>query len=141
MLQNYVLSGDFMRFKAFLAVSRIKQLKFGLFDTNLGTQHYLVYIIVLKWLDLKIIVICLKLRVKLQFYAVLRFFGNFAHKVAQTLSVLHETWQKTLFGIYIIVLNWLDFKCFGTLAHKVAQTWFCFARNLAQNTICNILLC
>ena len=30
-------------------------------------------------------------------------FGTFAHKVAQTWLVLHETWHKTLFGIYYCV--------------------------------------
>ena len=41
---------DFMRFKTFLALLRIKSLKFGLFCTKFGIQHYLVYIIALKWL-------------------------------------------------------------------------------------------
>ena len=70
---------------------------------KLGTQHYLIYIIVLKWLELKMIVICLKLHVKLRFYEFLSFFGTFAHKVAQTWFVLHETWEITLFGIYYCV--------------------------------------
>ena len=38
-----------------------------LFGIKLGTQHYLVYIIELKWLDLKTIIICLILRSKLRF--------------------------------------------------------------------------
>ena len=92
-----------MRFKAFLGLLRIKLLKLGLFCTKLGTQHYLKYIIVLKWLELKIIVICLKLRVKLIFYAFLNVFGTFALKVAQTWFLLHETWHTTLFGIYYFV--------------------------------------
>ena len=70
---------------------------------KLGTQHYLVYNIVLKWLQLKIIVMCLKLRANLQFYGFLCFLGNFAHKVAQTWLVLHETWHAILFGIYYCV--------------------------------------
>ena len=37
------------------------------------------------------------------FYAFLSFFGTFAHNVAQTLFVLHETWHTTLFGIYYCV--------------------------------------
>ena len=48
----------YMGFYAFSALSRIKSLKLGLFCTKLGTLHSLVYIIVLKWLDFKIIVIC-----------------------------------------------------------------------------------
>ena len=67
---------------------------------KLGTQHYLVNIIVFKWLEFKIIVICLKLRAKLRFYGFLNYFGTFAHKVAQTLLVLHETWHTILFGKY-----------------------------------------
>ena len=57
----------------------------------------------LKWLELKIIVIYYKLRVKLRFYAFLSVFDTFAHKVAQTWFVLHETWHRTLFGIYYCV--------------------------------------
>ena len=56
-----------------------------------------------KKLELKIIVMCLKLRVKLRCYAFLSVFGTFAHKVGQTWFVLHETWQTTLFGIYYCV--------------------------------------
>ena len=84
-----------MRFKAFLALSRIKQLKLGLFCT----ERYLAYTIVLNWLVLKIIVICSKLRVKLRFYAFLCIFATFVHNVAQTWFVFHETWHITLFGI------------------------------------------
>ena len=58
------------------------------------------YIFVLKWLELKFIVICSKLHAKLQFYRFLSFFGTCAHKVTQTWFVLHETWHTTLFGIY-----------------------------------------
>ena len=56
-----------------------------------------------KWLELKTIVICLKLRVKLRFQVFLSVFGTFAHKVAQTWFVLHETWHTSLFGIYYYV--------------------------------------
>ena len=49
------------------------------------------------------IVICLKLRAKLRFYGLLSFFGSFAHNVAQTWFVFHETWHTTLFGIYYFV--------------------------------------
>ena len=59
-----------------------------------------MYIIVLKWLELKNILICLKLRAKLRYYGFLSFFGTFADKVAQTWYVLHETWHTTLFCIY-----------------------------------------
>ena len=37
------------------------------FANKQGTQHYLVYIIVLKWLESQTIVMYLKLRVKLRF--------------------------------------------------------------------------
>jgi hypothetical protein len=49
---------------------------------KLDTQHYLVYINVLKLLELEIIVICLKLRVKLRFLTVLMNFVIFERKVA-----------------------------------------------------------
>ena len=62
-----------------------------------------MYIIVLKWLELKILVICWKLHVKLRFYAFLSAFGTFAHRVAKTWFVLHETWHTILFGIYSCV--------------------------------------
>ena len=39
----------------------------------------------------------------LRFYGFLCFLGTFAHKVAQTSFVLHETWHTTLFGIYYCV--------------------------------------
>ena len=54
----------------------------------------------LKWLELKIIVICLKLRAKLGFKGFLSVFGTFANKVDQTWVVLQETWHTILFGIY-----------------------------------------
>ena len=56
-----------------------------------------------KWLELKIIVICYNLHVKLRFNAFLNLFGTFAHNVAQKWFVLHETWHTTLFGIYYSV--------------------------------------
>ena len=131
-----------MGFKAFLELLRISLLKLGLFFTKLGTQHFLVYIIFLKWLELKIIVICQKLRFKLRFYGFLSVFDTFAHIIAQTWIVLHETCTKQ-FLVNIIVLKWLEFiiivicqkirvklrfyrflSVFGTFSHKVAQTWF-----------------
>ena len=95
-----------MRFYAFLSV-------FGTFAHKVGQTWFvlhetwhtilLVYIIVLKWLQLKIIVICQKLLVKLRFYRFLSVFGTFAYKVAQTWFALHEIWHTTLFGIYYCV--------------------------------------
>ena len=92
-----------MSFYAFWPLSRIKKLKLGLFCTKLRTLQYLVHIIVFKWVQLKIIVICLKLHVKLRFYWFLSFYGTFAHKVAQTCFVLQETGLTILFGIYYYV--------------------------------------
>ena len=63
------------------------------------TQYYLVYIIVLKWLDLKTFVTCLKLRAKFLFKVFLTFFVTFSQKVVQTWFVWHDTWFTTLFGI------------------------------------------
>ena len=64
-----------------------------------GTQHYLVYLIVLKWLESKTTVIFLKLRANLCFSDFLSVFGTFSYKVVQTWFVCHETWHTTLFGI------------------------------------------
>ena len=102
--------------------------------TKLGTQHYLVYIILLQRWKSKTIVICLKLRVKLRVWDFLSVFGTFTHKVVQTWFVLHETLHYTFFGIYYCVeivriennshmleITWyvafLSF--FGTFSHKV----------------------
>ena len=92
-----------MVFLSVLALSRIKWFKLGLFGTNPGTQYYLVYIIVLKCLESKSIVICLKLRAKLLFKGFFKRFGTFLHKVVKTCFVLHATWHTTLFGIYYCV--------------------------------------
>ena len=51
---------NFRVFYAFLALARIKWFKLGFFGTKLAKQHYLLYIIVLKWLEFKRILICLK---------------------------------------------------------------------------------
>ena len=39
----------------------------------------------------------------MRFYGFLLFFDIFAHKVAQTWIMLHETWNTTPFGIYYLV--------------------------------------
>ena len=67
---------------------------------KLDKQHYLVYFIVLNWLELKIIVICLKLRAQLHVLAFLSFFGTYSLKVVQTWFLWHETWHTTLINIY-----------------------------------------
>ena len=72
---NCMLSCVLMVFWAFLALSRIKWFKLGLFCMKLGTQNYLVHSIVMKWLELKTIVICFKLRVKSRFCGFLTFFA------------------------------------------------------------------
>ena len=84
---------------AFLALSRIKLFKLGWFCTKHGTQHYLVYIILLKWLDSKTIFMYLKLRIKMGFLCFLYFYGTISHKVVQSWFVSYETWHTTLFGI------------------------------------------
>ena len=63
---NYMLSCVFKVCKALLTVSRIKQFKLGLFCLRLGTQHYMIYIVFLKWLELIKIVLRFKLRVQLR---------------------------------------------------------------------------
>ena len=57
----------FSLLKTFLALIRLLSLQLGLFRMKHGAQHYSVYIIVLKWLDLKMIGICLMLSAKLRF--------------------------------------------------------------------------
>ena len=39
----------------------------------------------------------------LRFYGFLSIFVTFAHKVARTWFILHETWHTILFGIYYCV--------------------------------------
>ena len=59
-----------LRFYGFLSVLGIfshKTVQTRLFRMKVGTQQYLVYIILLKWLELKMIVTCLQLRAKLCF--------------------------------------------------------------------------
>ena len=90
-------------FLAFLALLRIKSFKHGLFATKLGIENYLVYVIVLKWLESISIVICLKLRAKFPFKVFFSVFGTFLHKVFQTWFVWHETWDTLLFDIYYCV--------------------------------------
>ena len=74
-----------------------------MFGTKLGSQHSLVYIVVLKWLESKTIVICLILRAKLLFYGFLSDFGTLSRKVVQTWFVGQNTSHTTLFGIYCYV--------------------------------------
>ena len=125
-----------------MTFSQIKWFKLGLCGTKHATQHDLVYIIVLKWLQLQTIVICLKLRVKLRFWGFLSVFGTFSHKVVQTWFVSHETWHTTLFHIYYCVEMvgmktnshmlelhaklrfWGFIDVFGTFSHKVVSIWF-----------------
>ena len=87
-------------FLEFMALSRIKKFKLGLFATKLVTQHYLVYIIVLKLLQSKTIVICLILRAKLSLWGFFNVFGTFSHKVVQTWFFCHKTCHTTVFCIY-----------------------------------------
>ena len=133
-----------MGFQAFLALLRIKQLKLGLFCTKLGTQYYLVYIILLNWLEFNIIVICLKIRVKLRFYGFLSVFDTFAHKVAQTCFFFTKLRTQHYF-VFINLLKWLELKIificykllvklrfygflsvFVSFGNKIAQTLFVF---------------
>ena len=93
----------FWWFVSLLALSCIKWFILGLFCRNLGTQHYFVYIILFKWLELKTIVICFKLRAKFRFWRFLSVFCTFSHKVVRTRFVLHETWNTITFGIYYCV--------------------------------------
>ena len=107
-------------------------------ETWLKTQLG-IYVIVLKWLELKIVLICLKLRGKLEvfFFSI---FSTFSNQVQKTWFVWQETWHTTIFGICFL-LKWLESKTiviclklraklhfkgflsvFGTFSHKVAQS-------------------
>ena len=88
----------------FLALSRRKWLKLVLFRTKLGTRYYLVQIIVLKLLESKKVVICLKLRAKLLFKIFFNFFRTFSHKVVQTLFFDNKQGTEQ-YLVYIIVLK------------------------------------
>ena len=130
-------------FSAFFAHSRINLLKLILFPIKLGIQHYLVYVIVLKLLEAKTIVRCLKLHVKLRFLGFLSAFGTFVHRVVQILFVWHETGKTILFGICNCVKrvkiqnnsHMLEITCnvaffrfflsvFGIFSHQLVQTCF-----------------
>ena len=107
-------------------------IKLCLFCTKLGTQHYLVSTIVLKWLEKKIIVKCLILRVKLRFYRFLSVFGTFAHKVTQNWFILHETWHATLYGIYYCVevfrdknhSHMIEIMCYAAILWVFKCFWY-----------------
>ena len=94
----------------------------------------------------------------MQFYDFLSVFGTFAHKVAQTWFVLHETWHTTLFGIYYCIkmvkiknhshmlklrvqyrFYWF-LSIFGTFAHKVGQKRFVLHKT-CYTTVFGIYYC
>ena len=95
-----------MLFSVF-GISRIKWFKLGLFDTKHGTQHYLAYVFLLKWLATKNINIYLKLCAKLRFWGFFSIFCTFSKKVVQTWFVWHET-RHTNYLVYFFVLKWLE---------------------------------
>ena len=98
---------------------------------KLGTHVYLVYIIVVKWLELKIIVICLILHANLRFQGFLSIFGTFPHEVAQTCFVLNEISDKRLFGIYYCVemvrtknhSQMLEVTCYVAILSVFKRCW------------------
>ena len=127
-------------------------------STKHGTQHYLVYSIILKWLYSKKIVICLKLRAKLHFWSFFSIFGTFSHKVVQIWFVWHETWHTLQFIIcYCVEMVRIEnnrhtleitcevaflrlFSIFGIFSHKVVQTWFVWHETL-HTTLFGIFYC
>ena len=80
----------FKVFYSFMALSRITSFKLGLFCMKPCKQHNLVYIIVLKWLELKTIIICLKLYSKLRILPFFKHFSSLSNEVVQTRMV----WRK-----------------------------------------------
>ena len=121
-----------------MALTRKKYLKHG-------TQHFLVYFIVLKWIESKTIVICLKLRVQLRFLGSFNCFGHFLAKSCWKFVCLrgnlarNTTWYMLLFEIVRIQKNSVCevfFLLFLTLSFKkwlfvCNKTWhttlFCFS--------------
>ena len=94
---------------SFCGTFAYKQLKLCLFCTKLCIQHNLVYIIVLMWLEFKIIVICQKFVLRCDLKGFFRFFSTFVHKVGQT--CLFSTQLDTQhYLVYIIVLKLLELK-------------------------------
>ena len=95
---------------------------------------------------------------KLRFYVFLSFFDAFAYKVAQTWFVLHETWYRTLFGIFYCFevvriennSHMLEITCQVAILCVLKLFWHfrtlsisnlvCFIRNLAHSTIWYIIL-
>ena len=67
---------------------------------KLGCLNYLVYIVVIKWLQFETIVICVKLRTMWRYKGFFSILGFFSHKGVQTWFVWLETWHTTLYGIY-----------------------------------------
>ena len=95
-------------FLAFLALSRIKWFKLGFFGTKLGTEHYLVYVIVVKWLESKTIVICLKLSAKLRFWVFFLTFLVLSRIKGFKLGLFGTTWHTILFRIcYFAEMVWI----------------------------------
>ena len=92
----------FTVFYSFLALSRITSFKLGLFCMKHGTQHDLVYIIMLKWLELKTIIISLKLRSKLRILPFFKHFSTLSNEVFHTRMIWRETWHTLLFGIILL---------------------------------------
>ena len=123
-----------------MTLSCIKRFKLGLFGMKLGTQHYSVYFIVLKWLESKTTVLCFKLRVKLRFWGFLSVFGTFPHKVVK-LGLFGAKHGTQYYSVYIIVLNrfqsktiviclklcakmrfWVFLNVFVTFSYKTVET-------------------
>ena len=94
----------FLGFVSFLALSHIKWFKLGMFATKIGTQHYLVYIILLKWLETKTILMWLILRAMLRFWGFLSVFRTLLHQVVKTWFFLQQ--QMAHNTIWHILLCW-----------------------------------
>ena len=106
----------------------------------------------MKWLELKTIVRCLKLRATFRFKVFFSFFVSFSHKVVQTWFVWHEICTQH-YLVYIILLKWLELKtlviCLKLRAKFLLKNFKFFwhfltlsysnlvylARNMAHNTI------
>ena len=111
-----MLSCVFEVFVAFLILSRIKWSKIGFFGSKLDTQHYFVYVIVLKWLELKTIIICFKLCAKLGFWGFqIKFFK---------LILFGTKLGKQYYLVYVIMLKGLESKIIVMCLKLRAILWF-----------------
>ena len=110
---------------------------------KLGMQDYLLYIILLKWLDLKEIVICLKLGAKFRFkgflsvsalfriklFKLVSLAGNLAHKTIWYILLCYYVWNPKEYSYalnYVLSCIFTVLKCFLHFLTKNSSDLVCF---------------